>query len=49
MDIALDTYKKEYWKFNTRFKHENTFEESEANSIAPTNWHAFLRTDENKT
>ena len=50
MDIVFDTYKKDSLKSQTRLKHGKGIRRKvQTNSIAPTNWKAFLRIDENKT
>ena len=50
MDIVFDTYKKDSLKSQTRLKRGKGIRRKvQTNSIAPTNWKAFLRIDENKT
>ena len=50
MDIVFDTYKKDSLKNQTRLKRGKGIKRKvQTNSIAPTNWKGFLRTDENKT
>ena len=50
MDIVFDTYKKDSLKSQTRLKHGKGIRRKvQTNSIASTNWKAFLRIDENKT
>ena len=50
MDIVFDTYKKDRLKSQTRLKRGKGIRRKvQTNSIAPTNWKAFLRIDENKT
>ena len=50
MDIVFDTYKKDRLKSQTRLKRGKGIRRKvQTNSIAPKNWKAFLRIDENKT
>ena len=50
MDIVFNTYKKDSLKSQTRLKRGKGIRRKvQTNSIAPTNWKAFLRIDENKT
>ena len=50
MDNVFDTYKKDSLKSQTRLERGKGIRRKvQTNSIAPTNWKAFLRIDENKT
>ena len=50
IDVMFDTYKQESLKSSARKKRGKGIQRKvQVNSIAPTNWWAFLRIDENKT
>ena len=50
IDVVFDTYKAASLKALTRVKRgKGCRRKVHENSIAPTNWHAFLRIDQNKT
>ena len=50
MDIVFNTYKKDSLKSQTRLKRGKGIRRKvQTNSIAPTNWKASLRMDQNKT
>ena len=50
IDVVFDTYKTQTLKAATRARRGKGIRRKvQDDSIAPTNWHAFLRLDENKT